>query len=49
MPSAPPGHAAGLRVRGNLRTGAYWWSDRIVLRMYRARELGQAEAPNSTG
>jgi heat shock protein HtpX len=24
---------------------AYWWSDRIVLRMYRARELGQAEAP----
>lgn len=25
---------------------AYWWSDRIVLRMYRAREVGPAEAPD---
>jgi heat shock protein HtpX len=25
--------------------GAYWWSDRIVLRMYRAREVSEAEAP----
>src|SRR3990172_9264080 len=25
--------------------GSYWFSDRIVLAMYRAREVGEAEAP----
>jgi Zn-dependent protease with chaperone function len=28
-----------------INAAAYWWSDRIVLRIYRAREVGQAEAP----
>jgi heat shock protein HtpX len=28
-----------------MNAAAYWWSDRIVLRMYRAREVGPAEAP----
>lgn len=28
-----------------LNGAAYWWSDRIVLRMYRARGVGPAEAP----
>src|SRR5690625_7781789 len=23
----------------------YWWSDRVVLRMYRAREIGPSDAP----
>jgi heat shock protein HtpX len=25
--------------------GAYWWSDKIVLRMYGAREVTEAQAP----
>lgn len=29
-----------------MNAAAYWWSDRIVLRMYRAREVGPAEAPD---
>ena len=29
-----------------MNAAAYWWSDRIVLRMYRAREIGPAEAPD---
>jgi len=28
-----------------MNVGAYWFSDRIVLRMYRAREMTQEEAP----
>lgn len=30
---------------GLLNLGAYWFSDRVVLRMYRARKLGRTEAP----
>jgi len=29
-----------------MNAGAYWFSDRIVLRMYRAREVSEAEAPD---
>lgn len=36
--------AFGLAVAMN--AGAYWFSDRIVLRMYRAREVSEAESPD---
>jgi heat shock protein HtpX len=32
-----------------LNLGAYWWSDKIVLRMYRAREVTEAESPQLFG
>lgn len=35
--------AFGLAIAMNL--GSYWFSDRIVLRMYRAKELGPSEHP----
>lgn len=35
--------ALGLAVLMNI--GSYWYSDKIVLRMYRARELGPDESP----
>ena len=28
-----------------MNVGSYWYSDKIVLRMYQARELGEDEAP----
>src|SRR4030065_230088 len=28
-----------------MNAGAYWFSDKIVLRMYRAQEVSEAEAP----
>jgi heat shock protein HtpX len=34
-----------LVAAGLMNFGAYWFSDRIVLRMYGARELGESEAP----
>lgn len=38
-----------LAVAAAMNLGAYWFSDRIVLRMYRAREVGPAEAPELYG
>ena len=35
--------ALGVAVAMNV--GAYWFSDRLVLRMYRAREVSEADAP----
>jgi heat shock protein HtpX len=35
--------AFGIAVAMNV--GAYWWSDRVVLRMYRAQEVSEANAP----
>jgi heat shock protein HtpX len=32
-----------------MNLGAYWWSDKIVLRMYRAREVTEAESPQLYG
>jgi len=47
------GHALGGRnglmlalvLTGLMNFGAYWFSDKIVLRMYRAREISPAESP----
>lgn len=36
--------AFGIAVLMN--AGAYWFSDKVVLRMYRAREVSEAEAPD---
>ena len=51
------GHALGgqtglviaLLAAGVMNLGAYWFSDRIVLRMYRAQEVTAAEAPELHG
>ena len=47
------GGAAGLALALDfavfMNAGAYWFSDRIVLRMYRAQEVGPAEAPGLYG
>lgn len=32
-----------------MNAGAYWFSDRMVLRLYRAQEVGEAEAPELYG
>ncbi len=47
------GHALGgqaglviaLIVAGAMNFGAYWWSDRIALRMHGAQEIDEAQAP----
>jgi heat shock protein HtpX len=32
-------------ISGVMNFGAYWWSDKIVLRMYRAQAITEAQAP----
>src|SRR6185295_8277921 len=32
-----------------MNVGSYWFSDRLVLRMYRAKEVTEAEAPELYG
>jgi heat shock protein HtpX len=39
------GFMMGLMFAGLMNFGAYWWSDKIVLRMYGAQEVTQSEAP----
>jgi heat shock protein HtpX len=47
------GHALGghnglvmaLVVAGLMNIGAYWWSDQLILRMYGAQEVTEAQAP----
>ncbi|MBI5598470.1 MAG: zinc metalloprotease HtpX [Deltaproteobacteria bacterium] len=39
------GAITGLAFAGIMNFGAYWFSDRIVLAMYRAKEVTEAEAP----
>jgi heat shock protein HtpX len=39
------GFLMALIFAGLMNFGAYWWSDKIVLRMYRAQEVTEAEAP----
>src|SRR5262249_40860917 len=34
-----------LMFAGVMNFAAYWWSDKIVLRMYGAQEIGEAQAP----
>ena len=43
------GLLTALVFAGLMNFGAYWWSDKIVLRMYRAREVTAAEAPGLHG
>ena len=40
------GFVMALVLTGVMNFGAYWWSDKIVLRMYGAREVTEAEAPD---
>ena len=40
------GFVMALAFAGLMNFGAYWWSDRIVLRMYGAREVTEAQAPD---
>ena len=40
------GMVAGLFFAGLVNFGAYWWSDKLILRMYGARELREPKAPN---
>src|SRR5450755_301844 len=46
------GHAGmviALVLAAAMNAGMYWYSDRIVLRMYRAQEIGPLEAPELHG
>ncbi len=43
------GLLTALVFAGLMNFGAYWWSDKLVLRMYRAREVTAAEAPELHG
>jgi len=43
------GLVTALLFAGLANFGAYWWSDRIVLRMHGAREITEAEAPELHG
>jgi heat shock protein HtpX len=36
-------------LAGAMNFGAYWWSDKIVLRMYGAHEVTEAQAPELVG
>jgi len=39
------GFLMALMFAGLMNFGAYWWSDKIVLRMYGAQEITETEAP----
>lgn len=39
------GFMVALIVAGLMNIGAYWWSDKLILRMYGAQEVSQAQAP----
>ena len=39
------GFLMALVVAGAMNIGAYWWSDKLILRMYGAQEVTVAEAP----
>ena len=40
------GAVIGLLVAGVINVGSYWFSDRIVLKMYRAEPLKRSDAPD---
>jgi heat shock protein HtpX len=39
------GFMVALGVAGLMNMGAYWWSDKLILRMYGAQEVSAAQAP----
>jgi heat shock protein HtpX len=39
------GFMVALIVAGLMNIGAYWWSDKLILRMYGAQEVGPTQAP----
>ena len=39
------GFGIALLVAGAMNFGSYWWSDKIVLRMYGAQEISERQAP----
>lgn len=39
------GALVALVLAAVMNLGAYWWSDKLVLRMYRAKEVSESEAP----
>jgi heat shock protein HtpX len=39
------GFVVALIVAGCMNLTAYWWSDKLILRMYGAQEVGPAQAP----
>jgi heat shock protein HtpX len=43
------GMVLALAVAGVVNLGAWWWSDRLVLRMHGAREISEAAAPELYG
>ncbi|MBE7414647.1 MAG: zinc metalloprotease HtpX [Deltaproteobacteria bacterium] len=43
------GAVSALIFAGAMNFGAYWWSDRIVLRMYSARRVDEGSAPGLYG
>jgi heat shock protein HtpX len=43
------GMIAALAFAGVMNLGAWWWSDRLVLRMHGAREISEAAAPELYG
>lgn len=43
------GMLVALLLAGVMNFAAYWWSDRIVLRMYGAQEVTEVEAPEFVG
>jgi heat shock protein HtpX len=43
------GMALALAFAGVMNLGAWWWSDRLVLRMYGAHEVSEVAAPELYG
>ena len=43
------GFVLAVILAGAMNFGAYWWSDKIVLRMYGAHEVTEAQAPELVG
>jgi heat shock protein HtpX len=43
------GFVMAIILAGAMNFGAYWWSDRIILRMYGAQEVTEAESPELHG
>jgi heat shock protein HtpX len=39
------GFMVAIIVAGVMNIGAYWWSDKLILRMYGAQEVGPTQAP----